>query len=458
MSNDFTKGRHRTFSQWAPKRRTSNKVQLRRPEAPMPPDMPPFPNTRPANARGNGPWIPVSSSSESFAIAIDRAAATPSDSSRQPAAPTPLAMPSPLLNGPGRARNHNPSTSDPFSLGFLATEADRAATTPQFSTSAQVDRPETLQGDSSSSSSIFPQVNKPPALLVGSSSNFHSTRNHTLIPEFSRFQKFIDQRDRELSSRPMGLYAPIGEPEIPPASTFHYFARLPTEVRLQIWALLNPSPQIFHISYEKILHSPRLNSLSGTLEYWGTWCILSPKPRLPNLFICQESRHECRKLYSIVRLLYDDKQGTFFNFAIDTLFLTTNVALRPIWDTTHTVLPPHYGGSPFSHKIRHLAIGGELWFAWHTRYLNVQCSKCNWRDNPHTEFFNLLANSMCKLETVKLVEDVWRLNHKNWPRDVYFRRREDDDPDMYPDVSTIREYFNGFVKLEVEKVWVTDSP
>jgi hypothetical protein len=105
-----------------------------------------------------------------------------------------------------------------------------------------------------------------------------------------------------------------------------------------------------------------------------------------------------------------------------------------------------------------LAISGELWFAWHTRYLNVQCSRCNWRDNPHAEFFNLLANSMCKLETVKLVEDVWRLNHKNWPRDVYFRRREYDDPDMFPDVSTIQEYFNGFVKLEVEKVWVTDSP
>ena len=65
---------------------------------------------------------------------------------------------------------------------------------------------------------------------------------------------------------------------------------------------------------------------------------------------------------------------------------------------------------------------------------------------------------MCKLETVKLVEDVWRLNPKNWPRDVYFRRKPYDDPDMYPDVSTIREYFNGFVKVEVEKVWVTDSP
>lgn len=158
----------------------------------------------------------------------------------------------------------------------------------------------------------------------------------------------------------MGLYAPRGEPEISPASTFHHFARLPTEVRLQIWALLNPLPQIFHVSYEKILHSPRWNSLSGTLEYWGTWCILSPKPRLPNLFICQESRHECRKLSSIVRLLHNDKQGTFFNFATDTLFLTTNVALYSIRDRTHKVLPPHYGGSPFSHKIRHLAISGEL--------------------------------------------------------------------------------------------------
>ena len=65
---------------------------------------------------------------------------------------------------------------------------------------------------------------------------------------------------------------------------------------------------------------------------------------------------------------------------------------------------------------------------------------------------------MCNLETIKLVEDVWRLDPQNWPRDLYFRRKPYDCPDIFPDVSTIREYFNGFVKVEVEKVWVEASP
>jgi hypothetical protein len=105
-----------------------------------------------------------------------------------------------------------------------------------------------------------------------------------------------------------------------------------------------------------------------------------------------------------------------------------------------------------------LAISGELWFLWKSWYLNVECSRCNWRDDPHTEFFNLLANSMCNLETIKLVEDVWRLGRQKWPRDLYFRPKPYDGPDIFPEVSTIREYFNGFVKVEVEKVWVIASP
>ena len=80
-----------------------------------------------------------------------------------------------------------------------------------------------------------------------------------------------------------------------PCTTFHYFAKLPTELRCKIWDLALPSQYILHIyfGYRQIR--------SG--DWHGTWTFGNGLKSISNLAVCQESRAEAlRRGYIQIRM------------------------------------------------------------------------------------------------------------------------------------------------------------
>jgi hypothetical protein len=361
---------------------------------------------------------------------------------RQSADPTPApaipARPSTWLE---TARDNGLSTSDPSSSTSAFAEVDRVAA---------------LHSGPYPSISASGQGNIPTTSIFGVPSDSGSTGKNIRSKDRSNVaEERMSQRTSELKRKPKGPFAPkayLVNPPAPPKSepllTFHRFSELHTEIRLQIWALLDPPPRVLHVSYERQPRGSRVNPVTQEVQWWGTWCIRSPRPLLPNLFICQESRHECRKRYSIVSLLHDNRQKAFFNSATDTLFLNCNTN-----SDFCRVLPPRYEGSPFSHEVRHLALSREIYLSW--TYLDVRCPRCDWRDDPCFEFWNSVRNSMCKLQTVKLVQGgslVCQIVRRDvfFVPDLSFQRGND------PGLDALRKFFNKRVEVTAQRVWVIE--
>ncbi|KAI1393405.1 uncharacterized protein F4822DRAFT_11986 [Hypoxylon trugodes] len=124
-------------------------------------------------------------------------------------------------------------------------------------------------------------------------------------------------RDKKLSA--MGGYPQI----------FHLFARLPIELRFNIWAYNLPGPRIVEIKYsnEPILTSQLQEDTDRPIIYASS----SPIP--VNLHICRESRAEALKRY---RLLFGTSPGAgriYFDNLRDTLYF----GLRPGFEGAETL-------------------------------------------------------------------------------------------------------------------------
>jgi hypothetical protein len=212
--------------------------------------------------------------------------------------------------------------------------------------------------------------------------------------------------EKQLAAPTRALANPPPPPISEQFSTFHRFPDLPAEIRVKIWALINPPPQILHINYDVYEKDDRSrwNHRRGKREWRGKWIITSPKIKLVNLSICQESRDECLRVYSPVRLLRHNTQQAFFNFKTDTMFLNTNATKS---DKENKVLPPE--GLPFAsnvgEQIRHLAISMHLWFTWPflKEYGSCMCNRCRSRDITHWKFVHSFKDSMKRLEKVQIL-------------------------------------------------------
>lgn len=90
--------------------------------------------------------------------------------------------------------------------------------------------------------------------------------------------------------------------------TFHYFSKLPLQVRCKIWSLNLPGPRLVEIIFKE------------NDEAWYT-----NAPIITNLSTCRESRLEALKSYPLSFACFDAKAMVPFNFALDTLFLGRNL-------------------------------------------------------------------------------------------------------------------------------------
>lgn len=131
-------------------------------------------------------------------------------------------------------------------------------------------------------------------------------------------------------------------PELPPhhvPDTFHLFSRLPTEIRLKIWALSRIAPHILHVKYQ---HDDFVYTFKrpylGSIHNICSWIFENKKDPFTSLAICQESRLEALKSrffqdYERIHLHGDVTQRAWFNFKTDTYFLNTVSALSTLFLT-----------------------------------------------------------------------------------------------------------------------------
>lgn len=193
------------------------------------------------------------------------------------------------------------------------------------------------------------------------------------------------------------------KPPSPPESerylTFHPFPDLPTEIRLNIWSLVEPTPFVLVACYDVV--DRKVQSLgnygypSDPSSSRGDWVITNPlrNPfvRLSTRAVCQESRSEAKKYdfsaYETLRLTRNITQQSWFNFETDILFLNTNANFydrkafppgegNPFMKFSRDDRYGHYRHRMYflndneveeiepMDKLRNLAIGRALWNDW----------------------------------------------------------------------------------------------
>jgi hypothetical protein len=248
-----------------------------------------------------------------------------------------------------------------------------------------------------------------------------------------------------------------------PFLAFYPFPRLPAEIRAKVWALLNPPPQILHVNYG--IHDRNFRqkyNWNGLLELHGEWMIMSPKLKLVNLSICQESRYEGLKAYSVINLLNNITQRVFFNFATDTLFLNTNELKSD--QEKDKVLPPRYVGSPFPRsvggQVRRLAVSKSLWVDW--PFLkevrgDMACAMCDGVDETHRDFQYSLKYCMPELERVQIVPHGALIDQET--KEFHFVKNEWHGAQEDEVMVFTRELFGSGVEVESVDLggWVIDQ-
>ncbi|KAH8589868.1 hypothetical protein B0O99DRAFT_636017 [Bisporella sp. PMI_857] len=87
-------------------------------------------------------------------------------------------------------------------------------------------------------------------------------------------------------------------------SNFSPFPHLPFEIRSKIWSLAQPQPRVISLQHDRHYHK------------------CASKAPLPAIFhVCRESRNETLKSYNLL-FTAGIRSGTYFNFDIDTLYLS----------------------------------------------------------------------------------------------------------------------------------------
>lgn len=223
------------------------------------------------------------------------------------------------------------------------------------------------------------------SLITGG--NFWNPTPNAYSPHYYPSATILDALNRG-HRRPITVAAPTCAFKNPPPpslsdryKTFHHFAKLPTEIRLKIWAQNLPQPQTVHLNYN-IRDIPK--DLYNRPDLFGNWQILHGHGAVANSQICQESRAELiRGGYEFVPLASDHTAGFWFNYSTDRMFWNTNAS----WGSgilqdhfakyrQHRTDPASYEKGPvcgpsflplgdrFSNKLRHLSISTRLFAEW----------------------------------------------------------------------------------------------
>lgn len=98
---------------------------------------------------------------------------------------------------------------------------------------------------------------------------------------------------------------------VKPIKCFELFNNLPAEIRAQIWSLNLPGPCIVEVKLR-----PGKKVLLGNLSFFQC----TKNPQIANLAVCQESRYEALKVFS---LAFQDRMSPsrlIVNFSTDTVF------------------------------------------------------------------------------------------------------------------------------------------
>lgn len=147
----------------------------------------------------------------------------------------------------------------------------------------------------------------------------------------------------------------------PIATTFHYFSKLPRELRQKVWNYHLPGPsRLIKIKSDDFLpETPSCTTWSQEPSIFRAKAICSTPPLL---HACSESRRLALNFFQLGLSNQLGGRPVYFNYAADSLYIMGPDALRSffgMYSLSYSYVEPTRRVD--THKLQYVLYGGNLW-------------------------------------------------------------------------------------------------